>query len=201
MVELLTVIAIIAILAVILIPVVARIQNSAKDNKCASNLRQIGMLAQLYETDHHGEIPYCKNYQTNTHWFEALAKYAGNDQGGLNYNQNREIFYSCPHYELGKDSEDFEVWNPGYGLNREPGLPDEKDRNWAGAPGSNQRIFRMSEITDPAQRVYFGDSQDYHMAAANVDTDRHGDHANFVFFDGHVEPLTAEQIESAFSPY
>jgi prepilin-type N-terminal cleavage/methylation domain-containing protein len=52
LIELLVVIAIIAILAAILFPVFASAKDSAKQTACASNMRQIGMAAQLYLGDH-----------------------------------------------------------------------------------------------------------------------------------------------------
>lgn len=57
LIELLTVIAIIAILAGILIPVVGRVRESARNSQCASNLRQIGMGMSLFSTDNDGMLP------------------------------------------------------------------------------------------------------------------------------------------------
>jgi prepilin-type N-terminal cleavage/methylation domain-containing protein/prepilin-type processing-associated H-X9-DG protein len=48
LIELLTVIAIIGILASILIPTVGKVRDSAKDARCKSNLRQVGLATQLY---------------------------------------------------------------------------------------------------------------------------------------------------------
>jgi prepilin-type N-terminal cleavage/methylation domain-containing protein/prepilin-type processing-associated H-X9-DG protein len=51
LIELLVVIAIIAILAAILFPVFSQAKASAKGIACMSNMRQIGMAAQLYLSD------------------------------------------------------------------------------------------------------------------------------------------------------
>lgn len=51
LVELLVVITIIAILAAILFPVMASAKNAAKTTVCLSNMRQIGVAAQLYLSD------------------------------------------------------------------------------------------------------------------------------------------------------
>jgi prepilin-type N-terminal cleavage/methylation domain-containing protein/prepilin-type processing-associated H-X9-DG protein len=51
LIELLVVIAIIAILAAILFPVFAQARESARQIMCASNMRQIGLAAQMYVTD------------------------------------------------------------------------------------------------------------------------------------------------------
>lgn len=52
LIELLVVIAIIAILAAILFPVFARAKEAAKKTTCVSNIKQIGLAAQLYATDY-----------------------------------------------------------------------------------------------------------------------------------------------------
>lgn len=57
LIELLTVIAIIGVLAAILIPTIARVRESARNSRCATNLRQVGMAIQGYASDHKGSLP------------------------------------------------------------------------------------------------------------------------------------------------
>jgi prepilin-type N-terminal cleavage/methylation domain-containing protein len=57
LIELLTVIAIIGILAAILIPVVGAAREQARSSVCRSNLRQIGVGANLYALDNEGRTP------------------------------------------------------------------------------------------------------------------------------------------------
>lgn len=57
LIELLTVVAIIGILAAILIPVVGRVRQSARETQNLSNLRQVGMLCTLYAADNRGYFP------------------------------------------------------------------------------------------------------------------------------------------------
>jgi len=52
LIELLVVIAIIAILAAILFPVFARAREAARTSSCVSNLKQIGIAAQMYSQDY-----------------------------------------------------------------------------------------------------------------------------------------------------
>src|SRR5436190_17434902 len=52
LIELLVVIAIIAILAAILFPVFARAREAARKTSCISNLKQLGLAANMYKQDY-----------------------------------------------------------------------------------------------------------------------------------------------------
>ncbi len=68
LIELLTVIAIIGILAAILIPVVGRVRDSAKNGVCQSNLRQWHNAWLMYANDHNGNVPRARS----RNWLTAL---------------------------------------------------------------------------------------------------------------------------------
>ena len=57
LIELLVVIAIIAILAAILFPVFARAREKARETRCLSNVKQLGMALLMYAGDHEGAFP------------------------------------------------------------------------------------------------------------------------------------------------
>jgi len=57
LIELLVVIAIIGILAGILLPVLGKAKESARQVQCASNLKQVGLAINMYASDNGGSFP------------------------------------------------------------------------------------------------------------------------------------------------
>lgn len=57
LVELLVVIGIISLLIAILVPALNRAKQSSENVKCLSNLRQLGVAAQMHSNDYHSRIP------------------------------------------------------------------------------------------------------------------------------------------------
>ena len=82
LIELLTVIAIIGILAAILIPVVGKVRDSAKNSVCVSNLRQWHGAAMMFVNDNNGNLPMANQSLpdgSSRPWPAALGFYADYD--------------------------------------------------------------------------------------------------------------------------
>src|SRR3954453_697294 len=76
-IEVLVVIGIISVLMAILLPAAERVRHQAYIDKCASNLRQIGLAFQTYAQDNHGNYP-------RTIYSGNAAPYVTNQGTGIN---------------------------------------------------------------------------------------------------------------------
>jgi prepilin-type N-terminal cleavage/methylation domain-containing protein len=91
LIELLVVIAIIAILAAILFPVFAKAREKARQTSCLSNMKQLGLAAQMYVDDCDGVMP-CGGWMP-TH--DCAAGSWGWHCAIIPYHRNMQI-YQCP---------------------------------------------------------------------------------------------------------
>ena len=97
LIELLVVIAIIGILAGILLPVLGKAKESARQVQCASNLKQIGLAISMFASDHGGNFPTGGSSVTGT---AASTTDAANERYSLGqlfdqYVTDRKVF-KCP---------------------------------------------------------------------------------------------------------
>lgn len=106
LIELLVALSILAILAALLLPVFASAREKARQGNCASNLRQIGMAARLYQTDYDGVYPFAIDAGFRpqpgdpTNW--ELSHAALIQDALYPYTRSRDIF-RCPTDNGGKN--------------------------------------------------------------------------------------------------
>jgi len=156
LIELLTVIAIIGILAAIIIPVVGKVRSSARDTRCKSNLRQIGLAVQLYASERNRLPPSVNGGPSRggeaegVTWVQALRPFMGstNDQD-FHVSSNSPVVV-CPGRVLVPEDDGNQ---PTYSANMAV-MPDMSAANSA---HPDAKMLRPSDVLRPSQVILVGD--------------------------------------------
>ena len=163
LIELLVVIAIIAILAALLMPSLRRAREMARVAHCLSNLRQIGLAAIQYATEHGHYAPY-RTVHSRPNWHQVqLYGYRGGrryyDQGFLSpylgVSKHGSQIWVCPSFRETEDIYNNAAFttNPldSYGLNLNMG-------GWIFPGRMTTTPLTLEQVGKPARSVYYADS-------------------------------------------
>lgn len=184
LIELLTVIAIVAVLAGILIPAVGAVRKKAHEATSQSNLRQLGVLFQLYGTESKGSLPY--GYTGSQGWDVAFV-----EANLIKEEELRALVYTPLQEGLSEFPRSYSMTR-GY---------------WNGVAQTNPATppTKLLKVEKPSQTLLlaerFHPNNTYGWSAFSVinspkeQTDAAPDRTifNYLFVDGHVEALTPEQ--------
>ena len=212
LIELLVVIAIIALLMAILMPALQRVRKQAKGIVCKSNLRQIGLAANLYAEENDMHVPRGLAGGTGKAWFQLYMPFLAQKPIGNDY---RTVdIYRCPSYPDKEQTVcyvvngwDFEDENDMTGseillpsklsectqLAYTIFLADNEDGTWryiirkADDPGHNR-----CDVWTPGH-LPTSDSQDV-TNGRRIARARHRKGSNCLFLDWHVEYTAAEDM-------
>jgi len=205
LVELLTVIAIIGVLSGTLLPALSRARERAQWTSCVNNLRQIGVAFDLYLLENSGVYPAAQDPVSTDPpywlwmgrgWRRLLSEYIPGDKA-------RPGVYHCPSDIRQKTVDVYEYTSYAYSMAFYHSS-EQIDQMTAPAYTYDPALVTKTvpqhnaAVRHPSKKVLVGEWYANHAAFAN---DQgwfdEGGARNFLFADGHVEYVKAEDIRPA----
>jgi len=201
LVELLVVIAIIGTLAAMLLPALAKAKSRAHAIACVSNMRQIGLGMRMYaDDDRDGFLPGTAHSTLSNSWIYSLAPFVGKvdkiricltDKKGADRLASQGTSYVMNEYTS------IQALNPfGEPI---PGEPSYRKLDGLRKPDETMTVFEISDRQGASTGQDHTHSRNWvngwNSVMDDIQPDRHGVTANYLFADGHVESLKAAPLK------
>lgn len=207
-IELLVVIAIIAILAALLMPALNRARMLARDTYCKGNMKQIGLIATIYQDNNNDWVPVSYsttlyNGQGYPHWSSELNE----------SNKNMPGIYFCPSSNIAQNRAPLNSYGikfTEWGNYDEPGTYFMEDLS--GDSSVVRRSLNGRKLKNTSRYFLVADSVDYAPAKATYGQSIyyihkkqsrgfhliHNERANLFFMDGHVASSSGAALLELF---
>ena len=205
LIELLVVLSIIALLIAILLPALQSARASARAITCQSNLRQIGQAYILYGGDYDDSLPWSKADPGPRLWHQFLNYYVASSHANPGGNRPADIFRSCPDWDGYTGGSNRVGYGPPIDFRGIQPNPSGPDATLSGVTNNPPPLF--DDFKTPSENLMLGDTitPEYLSPFGTPDSfysetpPRHLSSVfNYLFIDGHVEPLTPEEGEDTF---